>query len=617
MAMDKSQLVFDASGLTIQNGCLKIRNEKGEDLLYADDGNLALRGNIYAEGGTIGGFAIKGNSLRAVPVDEEGKPIIDYEGSIELSGSNGKIFIGRSDNDSNRITIDGPNGTISSGVYNENSTGWSISHDEAIFNNIVARGSIKAAVFEYGRVQAIGGMLIVRPSTRITKIEDATPKEDITPEDGVTTEGNYEIKIIEEGTTPEEDTTPKKDYIIKITVEETYGFEGDDYCLIQTSGGERLYFNVLDIPPKNSNSKVITLKTNNEEDYKKILNESLPCLIIDFGKKATGTDSGSVGIGINASDNPAIIPSNSISVFELSSEGIPTPRATLGLISGTGDDSIDGTYGLYADNAFLRGSLVTEAKIDSQNNPVYSGIGTNFGNEAPLSSSTLFSGKSSRILLWAGASGTNKENIEKANFYVDERGNVYGNSVYLKGSLITDSFIEAAEIKTAVIYGYNLGDKEGNIQAAPAALSIRDANHGFSFEKGKTVDDNTTYETLFRIRQDEVSTTLPLRSKENIDSKSYLQINSEIVAQLDEKEVVAHSIECYVYDEDQETNELKANINFNDEEISIRAKGANEKVKISGSMVEINGALRLGNMNYSPVYDSSNNQIGYNLFVGG
>jgi hypothetical protein len=45
--------------------------------------------------------------------------------------------------------------------------GWSISSKDSIFNNIVVRGSIKAATLEYGEVQTIGGMLLVRPSSMI------------------------------------------------------------------------------------------------------------------------------------------------------------------------------------------------------------------------------------------------------------------------------------------------------------------------------------------------------------------------------------------------------------------------------------------------------------------
>ena len=56
-----------------------------------------------------------------------------------------------------------------------------------------------------------------------------------------------------------------------------------------------------------------------------------------------------------------------------------------------------------------------------------------------------------------------KNDIENAHFYVDEYGNVYGNSVHLEGSLITKSYIEAAELRTAIIRGYNISE---NMEAA-------------------------------------------------------------------------------------------------------------------------------------------------------
>jgi hypothetical protein len=54
-SMQNSKLVFDGTGLTIQNGSFTIRDAEGNNLLYSDEGNLALKGTIYAEGGYFKG----------------------------------------------------------------------------------------------------------------------------------------------------------------------------------------------------------------------------------------------------------------------------------------------------------------------------------------------------------------------------------------------------------------------------------------------------------------------------------------------------------------------------------------------------------------------------------
>ena len=53
-------------------------------------------------------------------------------------------------------------------------TGWRIlNNGDAIFNNITARGAIHTAVFEYSEVQAVGGALLVRPSSTIKSFEES------------------------------------------------------------------------------------------------------------------------------------------------------------------------------------------------------------------------------------------------------------------------------------------------------------------------------------------------------------------------------------------------------------------------------------------------------------
>ena len=76
---------------------------------------------------------------------------INDEGILKNSftvTSEGLMYIGNSDTG---ITLNGTTESISSGNYNTNN-GWHIDSNEAIFNNIVARGSIKSSVLEYSNI---------------------------------------------------------------------------------------------------------------------------------------------------------------------------------------------------------------------------------------------------------------------------------------------------------------------------------------------------------------------------------------------------------------------------------------------------------------------------------
>jgi hypothetical protein len=67
------------------------------------------------------------------------------------------------------LIFDGRDGSIQSGNYLSGSRGWRIDGINAEFNNIIARGTLKTAIFEYDKISAIGGMVLVRPSALIAE----------------------------------------------------------------------------------------------------------------------------------------------------------------------------------------------------------------------------------------------------------------------------------------------------------------------------------------------------------------------------------------------------------------------------------------------------------------
>lgn len=79
-----------------------------------------------------------------------------------------------------------------------------------------------------------------------------------------------------------------------------------------------------------------------------------------------------------------------------------------------------------------------------------------------------------KIILWAGSEYSTS--ASDAKFKVDENGNLYASSGYFKGAIITDSIIEAAELKTATITG------TGKKPSKEYGLTIRNISNGIIFK---------------------------------------------------------------------------------------------------------------------------------------
>lgn len=518
-AMQDSKMIFDINGLTIQNGAFVIQDEDGDDLLYSEDGNLALKGTIYAESGyfkgkleaasgtfagelkaasgtftgkleaasgtfagdisaasgTIGGFKIEGQELRST--DSKTNPNIVLNGGtgqiiaenivlgtgaqireyikigdqvelrrvinptdsfIRVLDDKIEIFALKADgtmnigNGVNTIILSGSDGSIMSQNYT-NGLGWKISNTESIFNDVTVRGSIRASVLEYGETQAIGGALVVRPSSRILEC---------TLEDSKTI----------------------------LTLEEIKGFNENDYCRIDVqslNSLEHRYYKILSV---NEEVKQITVEGDASGSQGKP--------IVDFGQT-----NDNVGICINGSIDNSFGTPQSISVFDFNPDTkIISPRIVLGKLPN--EESIygyaAGTYGLYAENVLLKGSLVTQAQT-GDNGVMYSGISTVYtGEGVPRSiklSEKMPSHIPGEILLWAGAEDTDKKSIENSKFFVDRNGNMYAGSGYFEGTIITNATITASAIETATLRG------TGNTPA----LTIEDAKNGIHFT---TFEDN-------------------------------------------------------------------------------------------------------------------------------
>ena len=168
-------------------------------------------------------------------------------------------------NGNNTIILSGEDGSIMSQSYRDG-LGWKISNTNSIFNDVTVRGSIRASVLEYGETQAIGGALMIRPSSRIIAASFS------------------ETNTI-------------------LTLEEVKGFNIGDFCRIDTQTLNSLDHNFYEIVAVDQNNKTITVSGNAADTQGKP--------IVNFGQ--TGDN---VGICINGSVDDSFGTPQSISVFD-------------------------------------------------------------------------------------------------------------------------------------------------------------------------------------------------------------------------------------------------------------------------------------------------------------
>ena len=375
---------------------IRIKNRKGNTVMETDsNGNLILTGTITADAGRIGGWNIYENKLTSV-----------------LGDSNGKTTSG--------IVLNAGTSSMYSASYLDSTgrTGWAITENDAYFNNITLRGSLKCAVLEYAEVQAVGGVLMVRPATSIKRrseeIQDAKVETRLSSglinignignsglEYHFTTiklevENNNVFKSFDDSFFPQ--YTHYGDWC-KLTTEidldepiETISYGGINTNLFRCVYKRDFEESVID---ENGNElidsdgnpvtrtahyiylDVTELNNENSEAISDLLSINFNGLgVVNFGatsqeiqeqKKWDIQSDSNIGIGLNSSANDVMLPPTSLSVFSLEeSEYSGTsgwkylkPHIILGKIPDNSDlyGSIAGQYGLYADAAKITGEI--------------------------------------------------------------------------------------------------------------------------------------------------------------------------------------------------------------------------------------------------------------------
>lgn len=496
--------------------------------------------------------------------------------------SDGILKIGNSETG---IVLDGISEYISSYNYNS-SNGWRIDANNAIFNNIIARGSIKSSVLEYSQIQAIGGIVIVRPSSIIKSAYKNS---------------NNNIVVV---------------------LENRNGFLNNDYCKIGYSDNFSSYLYEISLQSGateidndgsnfingEDNVEIELLNSTNITDISSIIGMPL----INFGKN------NDIGIGINSSNNESLIPKRALSLIETSISSDEqsselmfslNPKIILGQIPDNPEiyGILAGKYGLYADNVLLKGSMIAKGENYS------SGINTE--SEAIEQNPNFPVDRRGSILLWAGANSDSIEDIQNAKFRVDTYGNLYAGSGYFQGTIITDATITAAEIKTATITGYA---KDENENYNNAALNIRDTNYGINFTSNGESKLSLTSNLL------QLKTELEVYDLK-IDKNSTL-FTPKIVVQGEANYLILQGENFGFASKQSNINETNYLIYFNysDNELKIIDSLENNYIISSFSKnitnfynnINLKQNVFLGdNIEYRQVIDSNNILIGYDLYI--
>lgn len=389
----------------------------------------------------------------------------DNSGNLWLDGA---LTVGDINNEGT-IVIDGRTKSIGTVRYASGAlgNGWQIDgNGNATFNNIHARGTISASVFEYDKISSVGGSLYVAPT--LISTEES-------PISVVTIDGAryYEIRL-------------------------KHGFSGESYesagmswgvnDILSVQGfavnGDKVYemvdlrFTVTSIDhdgmTMRSNSYVGGVVVENSETGEKYVPGAIKLEGYSVAKDASfiylGTnDNGTLlrrGIYITASDRE----SPYIDVYD-SQRGDNNPKVRLGKLTGIRDsrimngEALDG-YGLYAQDAYLTGTIVANkgniAGWEINDNTLETEGGT-----VGLADGSADS-RVGDYVIWAG-------NVEPdaAPFSVKKDGTIKASLLDLSDNVVVKDSVENA-IDKIVSEGFDIGTQNYVQPTRPTEYRVGD-----------------------------------------------------------------------------------------------------------------------------------------------
>lgn len=396
-------------------------------------------------------------------VFEDGVTYFDRIGNLVLNSSKETIKVGQ-------ITVDGANSTIQG-------TNFYLSPQISKFNSVEISGVLRSTVFEANHVQAVGGSMIFKPSYNISEEPTQNGQE-------------WNIKLDVESEDLDKDGYIQYAKVNEFVLVSLQKRDIEDNISYQ----DFTYGNII--------GKITALSSQNYHitiDVGSYGSISMPYAssIVFLGPN----ESRAIGINSNTGGIAGLLEGEGLTISTFTATEVTKEDSELGSMSlyqfGTFESNLflgnlskitntqfgqlDG-FGLYADTVYLRGALTTLVR---ENSSSFAGVNTNSQIVANTSDGIGHeywpdSGNDpGYIIFWGGAASLNETDIKNSPFIVTDKGNLYVKSGYFTGTIITESTIQAAEIRTAKIYG--TGKEEGD--SSIPGLILYDMTNAISFQK--------------------------------------------------------------------------------------------------------------------------------------
>lgn len=423
----------------------QVINASNKFIVYEDGTVIAsqgvFNGDINATGGTIGGFTINDHSIAS----QNENLVLNDDGTIEagnitIDGNNSNITIG------DTITISGAAGNVCL-HGEENGEYFDIRPTHAQFSNMTASGSIETVVFPTGNVQAMGSSMFFRPSFKV--------------DDYVVANVTNSLPVNKPSL-----ATDSYVYLIDDNGQVVVGSDGRQIWKVVSHTDDSVTFDAQVPKTKQVNGETVPVKVNS---------------IVSLGTNDT------LLIGVNANDTPVgplFGDGFTFTGFEYTNtNNIPqvvvnkSPRLFLGDL-GKIASSLNGVwsgyvsdYGLYGENVFLTGSLITKTASEEDK---YAGVST----LKNVPATKFGDSDESSIVFWAGVTSLDDKAIQEAPFQVTQNGSIFAQQGIFAGSLITQSELRGVDIYAARIHGIT---KTIDGYLDYPGLSFYDIKDGISF----------------------------------------------------------------------------------------------------------------------------------------
>lgn len=569
------------------------KQENNNGYYLAGNGDFSLKNTSSNFNFTKEGLLINSNKeSTTLSTDEDGNEIeikennifsLDEKGQLTVNSINiygdtnnyisGTLKIGSKESN-NGIYLDG-SGNISNGTYRTSmgSNGWGInSNGSAVFNDISIKGAmIESSTFVQTSTQAMGGSFIIRPA--LTFKDDST----------IISLGNniYQGYINEE---LNEDI-------------------GNSYYYIQ---GNSIYY-IFKLIEYSSNFEFNEIKLELVNIKENLNEETLADFITKpLIKVGNINDMDSLGISINAEKtNTPFGYKESITIYTSSLDNnnqiITENKIILGRLPDITilPENIRNTFGLYADNVFLKGAMISKSN---------SGHTTGINTE-----------QEDGNIIWAGASGDSRGDILNAPFRVTSDGAMYASKGVFSGEIDT-SILKATKI---------IGKENDNEHASLRILNYPNAAASISFEQySSTVEGEDIYYETARLSSQEFKIAAPLKLFNNKEGLTNNQIEPVLISFMDKDSIVVKEITNYKINENvisgwslKDNNisfkqiDIPGDAKTNSDKIEQLIENNNELISLSANDENNSLAIKINNQNMLNIQRDKGVEVYQNLIL--